>query len=125
MSSSPGNPLSNTHTTDEIPGEEYTIAGIACTVYGLDKLPEDVQELAILWLLHPRLQKAATMAPIGAQAIDHWNQSRASGRKGLIAVTFDQRNHGGRMANKISNEAWRQGNERHAPDMFSIYRAFV
>lgn len=73
------------------------------------------------------------MAPIAAQAIHHWNQrlkergASASSRgpvKGLIAVSFDQRNHGGRMVNNLANEAWRQGNARHAQDMFSVYREF-
>jgi hypothetical protein len=70
------------------------------------------------------------MAPIAAHAIHHWN-SRLNERaanttrnpvKGLIAVSFDQRNHGTRMADKLANEAWKQGNPRHAQDMYTIYR---
>jgi pimeloyl-ACP methyl ester carboxylesterase len=41
--------------------------------------------------------------------------------KGFIAVTFDQRNHGTRLVSKEANEAWRSGNEMHAPDMFGQY----
>jgi hypothetical protein len=63
------------------------------------------------------------MAPAAAQAINHWNARRGSSGKGLIAVSFDQRNHGTRNVDKMSNEAWRQGNPRHAQDMFSVYRA--
>ena len=41
--------------------------------------------------------------------------------KGLIAITFDQRNHGSRLVDNLANEAWRSGNDRHALDMFSCY----
>ena len=36
-------------------------------------------------------------------------------------MSFDQRNHGTREVSAIANEAWRSGNENHAPDMFSCY----
>lgn len=67
------------------------------------------------------------MAPIAAQAITAWNKRLQAGTagagkgRGLIAVSFDQRNHGTRQADALSNEAWRSGNPRHAQDMFSIY----
>ena len=44
--------------------------------------------------------------------------------QGLIAVSFDQRNHGSRKIDELANQDWRSGNERHAQDMFSIYRLF-
>jgi len=111
----------------------YIIAGIKCTVYGLAELPSSVSQLAVLWLLHARLGVMEQMDPIADLAIHHWNQrlkeqgSSTSSRgpvKGLIAVSFDQRNHGGRMVDKSANEAWKQGNPRHAQDMFSTYREF-
>jgi pimeloyl-ACP methyl ester carboxylesterase len=65
------------------------------------------------------------MAPIAAQVIHAWNSSDShrsrNHTKGLIAVSFDQRNHGSREVDKLHNEAWRQGNPRHAQDMFSCY----
>jgi hypothetical protein len=66
------------------------------------------------------------MAPIAAQAIDHWNErlgerGSVGKRKGLIAVSFDQRNHGTRLVDQRANEDWRRKNDRHAMDMFSIY----
>lgn len=39
-------------------------------------------------------------------------------KRGLIAVAFDQRNHGGRMVEERANRAWRNGNPAHAVDMF-------
>ncbi|KIY02606.1 uncharacterized protein Z520_01071 [Fonsecaea multimorphosa CBS 102226] len=105
------------------------IAGILVTVFGLDEVPPGTNDIACLWLLHPRLQTQACMAPFAAHIISEWNKHQhqtkpRSGRKknkGLIAVSFDQRNHGSRLVSAIANEAWRSGNEHHAPDMFSQF----
>ncbi|KAF2873551.1 Alpha/Beta hydrolase protein [Massariosphaeria phaeospora] len=122
------NPLQDTHTSSDpaISTQTFTIAGILVTVYGLSELPPSSNSVACLWLLHPRLQTKDTMAPIAAQAILAHNSRIQEGRsgknpKGLIAVAFDQRNHGSRMVDQLHNEAWRQGNPRHAQDMFSCY----
>lgn len=63
---------------------------------------------------------------IATQVIHAWNSRISSNRagknpRGLIAVSFDQRNHGSRLVDKLHNEAWRHGNPRHAQDMFSCY----
>lgn len=117
------NPLEKTYgaSAAKVSSTVYPIAGILTTVYGLDELPSDVKEIAVLWLLHPRLQVQASMAPIAAQSIHSWNSRRGSSKKGLIAVSFDQRNHGSRLVDKLANEAWRQKNPRHAQDMYSVY----
>ncbi|KAK5561684.1 hypothetical protein LTR46_000489 [Exophiala xenobiotica] len=117
-------------TTHSIPHPEpissttYHIAGILTTVFGLSELDPSTTDVAVLWLLHPRLQTQKCMAPFAAHIITDWNKTRGKGKgkqKGLIAVAFDQRNHGTRLVDKLSNEAWRSGNERHAQDMFSCY----
>jgi pimeloyl-ACP methyl ester carboxylesterase len=122
------NPLEGTHTSTDpsVSSQTYTIAGILVTVHGLSELPPSASSVACLWLLHPRLQTKDTMAPIAAQVISAWNARTQNGKagkqpKGLIAVAFDQRNHGSRQVDKLHNEAWRQGNPRHAQDMFSCY----
>ncbi|KAJ9604118.1 hypothetical protein H2200_011641 [Cladophialophora chaetospira] len=138
MSKATPNPVEATYgpkpggsTAHSIPHPEptssstYHIAGILVTVFGLKELPSDITDVAVLWLLHPRLQAQASMAPFGAHIIAEWNKQQKSSagkkRKGLIAVSFDQRNHGTRLVSKIANEAWRSGNEHHALDMFSCY----
>ncbi|KAI4191776.1 MAG: hypothetical protein LQ348_003428 [Seirophora lacunosa] len=98
-----------------------TVAGISIAVYGLNELTSDAREVACLWLLHPRLQTQAYMEPLAAAAIHDWNGREESKKLGLLAVTFDQRNHGSREVDPVANEAWRSGNKRHAQDMFSIY----
>ena len=111
-----------------VSSKTYHIAGILTTVYGLEEIPTNVKEVACLWLLHPRLQAQECMAPVAAASINDWNSKLSSSKtpqKGLVAVSFDQRNHGTRRVDKVANEAWKQGNANHAPDMFSIYRMGV
>ena len=64
------------------------------------------------------------MAPFAAHIISSWNnhKTKSKTKKGLVAVSFDQRNHGSREVSAIANEAWRSGNEQHAQDMFSCYQ---
>lgn len=102
----------------------FAIAGISVTVFGLEELSSHANGVACLWLLHPRLATQERMTGIATAAITDWNgktQGNPSA-KGLIAVSFDQRNHGARLVDPLANEAWRQGNPRHAQDMFSIFR---
>lgn len=100
----------------------FTVAGITIAVYGLNELISSAREVACLWLLHPRLQTQACMEPLAAAAVSGWNERKESETMGLLAITFDQRNHGSREIDPVSNEAWRSGNKQHAQDMFSIYR---
>jgi hypothetical protein len=74
------------------------------------------------------------MASTAATIIGEWNSRSSStenqnqnSKVGLIAVSFDQRNHGTRMADEASNGAWREGNKTHAQDMFrySILKSHV
>jgi len=59
------------------------------------------------------------MASTANKCINDWNQRPSSDRKvGLIAVAFDQRNHGSREVQRVANQTWRDGNVRHAQDMF-------
>jgi len=63
------------------------------------------------------------MANVAASSIVDWQKRQSSDKDnklGLIAVAFDQRNHGTRIVNRLANEAWRSGNETHAQDMFSV-----
>ncbi|KKK15644.1 hypothetical protein ARAM_000650 [Aspergillus rambellii] len=107
----------------------YAIAGIQTTVFGLDELPPQAAEVACLWLLHPRLATLERMTAIATAVIVDWNKRIQEGRagpgplpKGLIAVAFDQRNHGTRLIDPVCNESWRDGNPRHAQDMFAIFQ---
>ena len=117
-------PITATRTTSTqfISSKTFHIAGILTTVYGLDNLPPSCTSVSCLWLLHPRLGTKDRMEDIAIQCISSWNARRPwDSKRGLLAVAFDQRNHGSREVDKLANEAWRSGNPRHAQDMFSIY----
>jgi pimeloyl-ACP methyl ester carboxylesterase len=122
------NPLHGTQNTSDPPvsSQTFTIAGILVTIHGLDELPPSPSSVACLWLLNPRLQTKETMAPVARRVISTWNKRIQDGQagkhpKGLIAAAFDQRNHGSRKVDELHNQAWREGNNRHAQDMFSCY----
>ncbi|KAI9736843.1 MAG: hypothetical protein M1818_005894 [Claussenomyces sp. TS43310] len=122
-----------------ISSKTVPIAGILTTIYGLAELPDDDDDgdgdgdgdaIACLWLLHPRLGTKERMTAIGTEVIRRYNDDdgkeeeagdgRRRRRRGLIAVAFDQRNHGSRLVAPRANEGWREGNPSHALDMFGI-----
>jgi hypothetical protein len=125
------NPLAGGGLAGQSPSvskKDFVISGMLITVFGLEELPAQSTEVGCLWLLHPRLNSKEGMEPIASAAISDWNSRRKEGRvetgqqkKGLIAVSLDQRNHGTREVDKLANEAWRSENPRHAQDMFSTY----
>ena len=106
--------------------ETHYVGGVLVTVYGLKELQADIHNVTCLWLLHPRLQTQGCMEPIASSTVSEWckklrklqNHDKSTG---LIAVSFDQRNHGTREVDPIANEAWKGGNEKHAQDMFASY----
>jgi pimeloyl-ACP methyl ester carboxylesterase len=114
------NPLEGTTSSPSISQRTITIAGIHVVIHGLSELPPSCTSVTCLWLLNPRLQTKETMAPVAASIISGWNSTQPKSH-GLIAAAFDQRNHGSRLVDKLHNEAWRQGNETHAQDMFGCY----
>jgi hypothetical protein len=115
------NPLSNSHPTSppSVSLKTFTIAGILTDVYGLEELPKSCKSVSCLWLLNPRLSTKEAMADVAKTSIIDWKRRQPpDNHHGLIAVAFDQRNHGTRIVNKLANEAWKSGNETHAQDMF-------
>lgn len=116
------NPVEFTYKDYPIPhisSQTYTIAGIICTVYGLAELSKTCKDVSCMWMLHPRLQTQECMVPFAADIISSYNKKQNA--RGLIAVSFDQRNHGSREVTPLANEAWRSKNPTHAQDMFSNY----
>lgn len=109
------------------------MAGLLVDVYGLDELPapEKCHRISCLWLHHPRTRSKENMADIAARCVAAWNDSSKStgggsgGGRGLIALAFDQRNHGSRLVDAKANLAWRQGNEMHAQDMYGVIAGTV
>ncbi|KAL7273395.1 hypothetical protein RUND412_003751 [Rhizina undulata] len=112
----------------EISKATHTIAGINVHVYGLKQLPlipwspdEEKTDVYALYLLHPRLETYGYMESIARSVLGEWAALGVERKRGLICVAFDQRNHGEREVNSLSNLTWRDSNPTHAADMFSIY----
>lgn len=102
------------------------VTGLIVDVYGLDELPAGATAVSCLWLHHGRLGNKNDMATFAALALSAWHaRSTSSSSRGLIAVAFDSRNHGARLAHKASNDAWRDGNKTHAQDMFGVVTGSV
>ncbi|OBT60914.1 hypothetical protein VE03_10822 [Pseudogymnoascus sp. 23342-1-I1] len=126
---STNNPLSSHSTPSSLPPPKtYNIAGINVSIQGLTSLPPTCTSLTILYLLHPRLQTASTMHPIATHLLTTWHThqsslppSHPSRTAGLLTLSFDQRNHGTRLVSPLANDSWRDGNARHAQDMFGTY----
>ncbi|KAF3927754.1 hypothetical protein ABW21_db0208415 [Orbilia brochopaga] len=102
--------------------QKYYIAGIEVTIYGVTEIAPSATSVACLFLLHPRLETLAYVEPAALRCLQTHHTSPSQSDKGLIAVSFDQRNHGTRLVSNKANEAWRKGNELHAIDMFGIYQ---
>ncbi|RKF72880.1 putative alpha beta hydrolase fold-containing protein [Golovinomyces cichoracearum] len=108
-----------------ISSDIFYIAGINIVVYGLDAVPKTSRTVSCLWLLHPRLQTKEAMARVASACISNWNSQPLSVENGLIAVSFDQRNHGSREVDPLANLSWRKGNERHAISFFLIEASII
>ncbi|TGZ76692.1 hypothetical protein EX30DRAFT_336362 [Ascodesmis nigricans] len=95
------------------------LAGLTLTIHGLSHLPPAPARITALHLLHPRLETSSYMNAISHHSLSAHHSTNPS--RGLITISFDQRNHGQRLVSAARNEAWKQGNPTHAVDMFSMY----
>ena len=88
------------------------ISGLEVHVYGLQELPSTTP-VDIVFLLHGRTGEYLHMEPM-AHAILAKADNGPKDRRGLIVVSFDQRNHGHRTVAAKGNQGWKEGNEMHA-----------
>ena len=117
------NPMASLPAPPQVSMKTVPMAGILIDVYGLAELDQTATTsgVSLLWLHHPRLRRKEDMADIAARAVA---ACRAAGQR-LVALAFDQRNHGTRLVAPLANEAWRQGNPTHAQDMFGVVAGTV
>jgi pimeloyl-ACP methyl ester carboxylesterase len=101
-------------TTEPYPPATLLIGGLQVTLYGLTTLPASPCTITLVSLLHPRLETAAYMAPLASAIL-------SAATTPILCLAFDQRNHGTRLLSPQANETWREGNKRHALDLFSTY----
>ncbi|GAP84595.2 putative N -aminopropylagmatine ureohydrolase [Rosellinia necatrix] len=120
------NPMTAPASAPAVSKSTLSIAGLQVDVYGLAELPAAATSVTCLWLHHPRLRRKEDMAYVADEMVSAFSTSASAGAsRGLIAVAFDQRNHGSRLASRTANDAWRQGNPTHAQDMFGIVSGTV
>ncbi|KAI1394309.1 uncharacterized protein F4822DRAFT_44986 [Hypoxylon trugodes] len=100
-----------------------TVSGLKVDVYGLAELHPAATNVSCLWLHHPRLRSKEDMTNIAGQVLSAYHQKQTT--RGLIAVAFDQRNHGTRLVDELANEDWRRGNKTHAQDMLGTITGTV
>ncbi|KAI0595472.1 hypothetical protein F4775DRAFT_370757 [Biscogniauxia sp. FL1348] len=127
---SESNPITNpTSPYPSISKTTLLITGLQVDVYGLAELaPHPAPSVSCLWLHHPRGRRREDMAGIAHQVLGaYYYGGKRAGRRGLIAVAFDQRNHGTRAVDGSgrANGAWREGNPTHAQDMFGVVAGAV
>lgn len=112
--------------------------GLLCDVYGLEELvarEKRPSAVSCLWLHHPRLRAKEDMEDIASRVISRWEEKSSSSSssvsgggsssRSLIAVAFDQQNHGTRTASATARDSWREGNKTHALDMWGMVAGMV
>ncbi|KAK6073530.1 alpha/beta-hydrolase [Seiridium cupressi] len=119
------NPLASSESAPSVSKTTLPIAGLHVDIYGLAELAPNATTISCLWLHHPRLRVKEDMSTIASLALSSWHRHPSSSARGLIAVAFDQRNHGTRLISEPANHAWRQGNKTHAQDMFGTVSGMV
>ena len=116
------NPMTVGPTADAASMKTIQMAGLLVDVYGLAEVPAAAGHISCLWLHHPRTIDKSAMANIAADCIAAWYASPQArgGERALVALAYDQRNHGTRLVDELAVKAWREGNATHAQDMFSV-----
>lgn len=105
------------------------VAGLPVNIYGLNHLTPlsagNVPEVCISIHMHGRTGSAKNEDELVREL---W-QNTIGERQGLqgtnrvrdfLIATFDQRNHGARMTNKLGQRTWKEGNPMHAVDMYGM-----
>ncbi|KAJ8481398.1 hypothetical protein ONZ51_g6024 [Trametes cubensis] len=108
--------------------QTLVIAGITVNVFSRPSAVD--APVTVLFLLHGRTRSDADSEPIARGILEEVGrqreESQAQGTQAddLIIVTFDHRNHGARLVDKLANWHWEEdpakSNVRHAVDMYAI-----
>jgi len=100
------------------------VAGLPVHVFSRIGLGEITGKVAVLFFVHGR-KEAASEYDDRAESIVKQVESKGKSSIDLLVVTIDQRNHGERLVNKAANNSWKEGNDRHAIDMYAMYAGTV
>ncbi|KAJ0159051.1 hypothetical protein CTA2_10398 [Colletotrichum tanaceti] len=137
---STNNPMSSSTPAPAVSKTTLPMSGLLCDVYGLEELvAKQASTVSCLWLHHPRLRAKEDMADFACRVISQWEQTSSAsesapgtgdaagggGGRALIAVAFDQQNHGTRTVSSTASDSWREGNATHALDMWAMVSGMV
>ena len=95
---------------------KVNVSGLETHVYGLDGVRKSKAHFVdVVFLLHGRMGKYQDVE-LFALAILAKGKATATPdqQRGLIVVSFDQRNHGHRQISELGNFVWTEGNQFHA-----------
>lgn len=92
------------------------VSGLEIHVYGLDEVrSSNAHFVDVVFLLHGRTGNYQHLEHFALAILAHDKAAPASDvQRGLLVVSFDQRNHGHRQASELGNLAWDQGNKLFA-----------
>ncbi|KAK1978482.1 hypothetical protein LZ30DRAFT_728757 [Colletotrichum cereale] len=132
---STNNPMGASTPPPDVSKTTLPMSGLLCDVYGLEELVKRrASAVSCLWLHHPRLRAKEDMGDFASRVIARWEEMASSsssavagngasggdGGRALIAVAFDQQNHGTRTVAPTASDSWREGNATHALDMWAM-----
>lgn len=129
----------------ELSKTRISVGGLPVNVFGLSELTPStsralrprVPDVAVVIHMHGRGGSADKEERIVRHLWDCVNRSRArTQRQGappssdqaggdqreFLLVSFDARNHGHRLTDAVGQKGWKQGNKRHALDLYSMIR---
>ncbi|PRP81510.1 hypothetical protein PROFUN_10872 [Planoprotostelium fungivorum] len=98
------------------------VGGITIHLYGWKGLLDKPisMPISVMFLLHGRKGAASAKRMVEiAKRISHVNDNPDNVSYLLLAV-FDHRNHGLRLVNDKRNVTWKEGNDLHAMDLFTM-----
>ena len=92
------------------------VSGLETHVYGLDEVRKSRAHFVdVVFLLHGRTGKYQDVEPFALSILAKDKATTTSyAQRGLIVVSFDQRNHGHRHVSELGNLTWTDGNQLHA-----------
>lgn len=89
------------------------IAGIEIHVYSNGQLNDIPSVFDLVFTMHGRGNTYLSMEKYAYSILKAHGESTKLKGRGLLVVSFDQRNHGHRLVDKIRNEGWDK-NKTHA-----------
>ncbi|KAI0694330.1 Alpha/Beta hydrolase protein [Cytidiella melzeri] len=96
------------------------VGGLPVNVFSTVDLSVITAKVAVLFFLHGRGGYAEALQPMVESILNHV-KAKGKQESELVIVTFDQRNHGHRIADIKSLGAWTEGNMNHAVDMYAMF----